>query len=97
VLEYSAQPLAGASTLEQGAGLLNVEGAVRLAGRIRADLTGRTVGDSLLTGTAPSQTTTIAGTSFSWSGGIIQKWNFITGLNLITKYQGIYGTGVVLT
>src|SRR5581483_6718173 len=38
VLEYTAQPLAGATTLEQGAGLLNVEGAVRLAGRIRTDL-----------------------------------------------------------
>ncbi len=31
ILQYSAQPLPGASLLQQGAGLLNIEGAVRLA------------------------------------------------------------------
>ncbi|HVG18502.1 MAG TPA: S8 family peptidase [Blastocatellia bacterium] len=97
LLEYSAQPLAGYTTTDQGAGLVNIEGAVRLAGLVRTDLTGRVVGDSLLTGAAPAQTTTIAGQSFPWSGGIIQKWNFISGNNLVLKYQGIYGTGVLLT
>ena len=31
ILQYTAQPLPGANLLQQGAGLLNVEGAVRLA------------------------------------------------------------------
>jgi serine protease AprX len=95
-LQYTAQPLAGFSTCEQGAGLLNIEGAVRLAGLIRQDLTGLILGAPLLVGAAPAQTTTISGANFVWGGGIIQKWNFITGSSLITKYQGIYGAGMLL-
>ena len=47
ILEYTAQPVANFNNLEQGAGLMNVEGAVRLAGLVRADLTGRVNGDPL--------------------------------------------------
>jgi acetyltransferase-like isoleucine patch superfamily enzyme len=97
VLQYTAQPLAGFSTIDQGAGELNIEGAVRLAGVIKQSLSGLLVGSPLLVSMAPTQTTTIAGTSFVWGGGIIQKWNFITGTSLITKYQGIYGTGTLLS
>jgi serine protease AprX len=96
VLEYTAQPLMGFNTLEQGAGEVNIEGAVRLAGLIRTDLSALGLGAPLLIGPAPTQTTTIAGTSFNWGGGIIQKWNFITGTDLILKYQGIYGAAVLL-
>ena len=35
ILMYTAQPLAGANMLEQGAGELNIEGAVRLANCFR--------------------------------------------------------------
>ena len=42
------------------------------------------------------QATTIAGASFSWGGGIIQRWNFLSGNDLILAYQGIYGTSVLL-
>ena len=97
ILEYTAQPLAGFSTFEQGAGELNVEGAVRLAGLVKPSLAGLVLGSPLLVSTAPTQATTIAGASFVWGGGIIQKWNFITGINLITKYQGIYGTGTLVS
>src|SRR3712207_3747081 len=38
LLMYTAQPLAGFNMLEQGAGQLNVEGAVRLARLVRTDL-----------------------------------------------------------
>ena len=38
ILQYSAQPIAGANLLEQGAGLLNVDGAVRLAKALRTDI-----------------------------------------------------------
>ncbi len=97
ILEYTAQPLAGFSTIEQGAGLLNVEGSVRLAGLVRPDFAGLPAGSPLLTGTAPTEATTIANETFVWGGGIIQKWNFLTGSNLITQCQGIYGTGVILS
>jgi serine protease AprX len=99
VLEYTADPLAGFNTYQQGAGLLNIEGAVRLAGLIRTDLSACTLGSPLLCSTcaAPTQATTIAGATFQWGGGIIEKWNFLYGSGLITQYQGIYGNGVLLT
>jgi len=97
ILEYTAQPLAGVSNYEQGAGELNLEGAVRLAGRVRTDLAGLHTGDTLLNASAPTASTTIAGYTFNWGGGIIQKWNFVYGTSLITTYQGIYGNGVLLS
>ncbi|HET9529204.1 MAG TPA: S8 family peptidase, partial [Blastocatellia bacterium] len=48
LLQYTAQPLAGFNTVEQGAGMLNVEGAIRLAALVRDDLSGRNHGDPLL-------------------------------------------------
>ncbi len=38
ILQYSAQPLPGANLLQQGAGLLNVDGAVKLAQALRTDI-----------------------------------------------------------
>jgi subtilisin family serine protease len=38
LLEYSAQPIAGADMFEQGAGQLNIDGAVRIARRFRTDM-----------------------------------------------------------
>src|SRR5206468_1270400 len=37
ILMYTSQPLAGANTLEQGAGEINVDGALRLAQHVRTD------------------------------------------------------------
>jgi serine protease AprX len=96
-LEFTSQPIDGFNNLEQGAGQLNVEGAVRLAGLIRQDLAGLSVGDPLLNGPAPIQATLIAGENFSWGQGIIQQWNFISGLDLFLYYQGIYGSGVLVS
>ena len=56
ILQYTAQPLPAANLVEQGSGLLNVDGAVRLARSLRKDIASaidaRTIapGDSLLTG-----------------------------------------------
>ncbi|HEX8096388.1 MAG TPA: S8 family serine peptidase, partial [Pyrinomonadaceae bacterium] len=53
-LTYTAQPLPGFNTFEQGAGEVNIEGAVRLAKAIRTDLTSNTaLGAQMLTTTAP--------------------------------------------
>jgi serine protease AprX len=97
LLEYTAQPLSGFSNFDQGAGLLNVEGAVRLAASVKSNLNNLTVGAPLLTVAAPLPTTTIALQPFTWGGGIIQKWNFLYGIELVTKYQGIYRLGVLLS
>jgi serine protease AprX len=98
ILGYTAQPLANFNMLEQGAGELNIEGAVRLAKLVRTDLTSTTaVGTPLLTSAAPSPVTTIAGFTFNWSRGIVLNNTYATGLDLITKYQKIYANGVVLS
>lgn len=96
-LEFTAQPVDGFNNFEQGAGQLNVEGAVRLAGLVRQDLAWLSVGDPLLDGPAPAGITTIAGETFSWGAGIIQRWNFISGSDLFLFYQGIYGSAVTLS
>lgn len=96
-LEYTAQPLRGFNNLDQGAGELNVEGAVRLTASVRTNPASLTLGANLLTGAAPLQLSLIGLQPFLWGGGIIQKWNFVHGSELVTKYQGVYGWGVMLS
>ncbi|MFL6336231.1 MAG: S8 family serine peptidase [Pyrinomonadaceae bacterium] len=96
ILMYTSQQLQGANLLEQGAGELNVEGAVRLAKLVRRDLSALTpLGAPLLNGSAPVPQTTIAGEAFPWSQGIIIRQGYANGVELITKYQRIYGLGVI--
>jgi serine protease AprX len=99
ILMYSAQPLAGFNTLEQGAGEINIEGAVRLSQLVRTDLSSSTpVGSPLLTtSTVPTPQTTIAGQTFTWSQGIVLNYGYATGTDLIMKYQKIYGLGVMIS
>jgi hypothetical protein len=79
ILMYTAQPLAGMNTLEQGAGEINADGALRLAQEVRTDLSPSTpLGAELLTGAAPTGQSTIAGSSFSWARGIILNHGYAT-------------------
>jgi len=97
LLMYTAQQLPGFNTFEQGAGQVNLEGAMRLARLVRTDLSSSTpVGTSMLTGSFGSQQTTIAGWQFNWAQGIILDQTFVTGTNLVTKYQGVYNLGALL-
>jgi serine protease AprX len=98
ILMYTAQPLAGFNLFEQGAGELNIEGAIRLAKLIRPDMKFQTVlGVPLLVGPAPVPQTTIAGGTFTWAQGITGDYSFITGTDLITKYQIIFAQGHLLS
>jgi subtilisin family serine protease len=98
LLMYTAQQLAGANLLEQGAGELNVEGAIRLAKLVRRDLSALTpLGAPLLTSDALAPQTTIAGETFVWSQGIVLEHGYATGRELVSKYQKIYGLGVLST
>jgi subtilisin family serine protease len=96
ILMYTAQQLPGFNQFEQGAGEVNLEGAMRLARLVRTDLNSCSVGSPLLTSSAPTPQTTIAGYQFTWGQGLIMNYNFATGTNLITKYQGVYGLGKLL-
>ncbi len=93
LMMYTAQPMAGFNTLDQGAGQLNIAGAVAIAKLVRTPLLGLTpaFGSALLTQSAPAPQTTISTSSFLWTQGLILKHATITGRDLINKYQVSYG------
>ena len=104
ILQYTAQPLPGYDLVEQGAGELNIEGAVRLAKALRTDIgpaisAGRiNPGDHLLAaGSAmPAPTTTINGESFNWSRIVFGGGSYLlSGSALFTAYQPIYDPSLV--
>ena len=97
ILMYSAQPMNGVNTLEQGAGKLNIDGAVRLAKLVKTTLP-TTNGSSLLTASLPSsQRSTIAGQYAYWGKGIVTNHGFIYGDDLMNKWQGMYASGVLIS
>lgn len=97
ILMYTAQQLPNFNAFEQGAGEINLDGAMRLALSVRTDLSSSTsVGAPLLSTAAPIAQSNIAGFTFPWSQGLILDYTYATGTDLITKYQKIYGTGVLL-
>jgi len=97
ILMYTAQPLAGYNTFEQGMGEINIEGAVTLARLVRVDfLNSNRLGSPLLDRAAPTASTTIAGSTFSWSRGLLFGYTFGTGIPLITQFQNVYRPGVLM-
>src|SRR5688500_14281868 len=92
LLQYTATPLKGFSTLEQGAGELNVAGATRLADLVRRDLDPATaaVGAPLLTAALPAAQTFIADRYYVWAQGITFDFTYGTGAELVTKFQAGY-------
>jgi subtilisin family serine protease len=82
ILMYTAQPLAGFNTLEQGTGQLNIAGSVALAKLVKGDLLlgllGPTFGSSLLTQTPPTAQSTISSFTFPWAQGLVLKHTTIT-------------------
>lgn len=72
ILMYTATTLPGFSVYEQGAGELNVEGAVRLAVALKgAPLKGAPGTVLLIPSKMPAPTSTIAGRPVSWSRGYV--------------------------
>jgi serine protease AprX len=96
ILMYSAQPIKGANTLEQGAGLLNIDGAIRITLLVKKILP-TTNGTALLSAALPStQSSTIAGQTCYWGKGVITNYGFLYGDNLMNLWQGMYGVGIIL-
>ncbi len=97
LLMLTAQPVYGFNTLEQGAGLLNVEGALRLAKLVRTDLSATTpLGAPLLDSGAPVPQSTVAGETFWWSQGLVLSHTYASGSDLYTLYQKVYAAGAQL-
>jgi subtilisin family serine protease len=91
LLEYSAQPIAGADMLEQGAGQLNIEGAVRLAKSLKKnfDFNAQANGAASvgLGWSMPTTNTSIGGYSFQWAQLILTDHAFVTGTKLVSKVR----------
>jgi subtilisin family serine protease len=97
ILMYSAQPLKNFSTLEQGAGQLNIDGAVRIARLVKSTMP-TSNGSALLTGSLPSsQTSSISGQTVYWGKGVITNFGFLYGNDLMVKWQGMYANGVLMS
>ncbi|HEX3560829.1 MAG TPA: S8 family serine peptidase [Pyrinomonadaceae bacterium] len=96
LLMYTAQQLRGFNAFEQGAGELNIAGAITLAKFVRTDLTNNTpLGTPVFTKMPPPPYTTIAGYTFQWSCGIITGQTFATGAGL-AFYQKSYALGTLM-
>ena len=96
ILQYSAQPLAGQSRVVQGAGQLNLQGAVQIARSLRTDISTAlrngtlTVGSTSLLASGRSfptvRSNSIAGTTVNWSRIVTVGGNRIaTGDMLLTR------------
>jgi hypothetical protein len=97
ILMYTAQQLRGFNAFEQGAGQLNLAGAITLAKIVRPDLSNSTpVGTYVFTKYPPAPYTTIAGYTFPWSRGVIVGRTFVTGDGL-ALYQKVYNLGTLMS
>jgi len=99
ILQYTAQPLNGANMLEQGAGQMNLEGAIRLAKTYRTDVNfnySATYGMNLLATGAifPAATSTLNGQTFSWSQGILADHSYVKGQSLANTFHLVYRNGM---
>ncbi len=98
ILMYSAQPIPGYNTLEQGAGLLNIDGAVRIARLIRSNPTTLMNGNAMLTGALPaSQSSLIANETCLWGQSVMTNYCYLYGSNLMTHWQGVYARTLMLS
>ncbi|MFY8087720.1 MAG: S8 family serine peptidase, partial [Rubrivivax sp.] len=101
ILQYSAQPLPGQSLVDQGAGQLNVEGAVRIARTLRPDISTALRNGTLVAGSTsllaagrslPSpRSNVIGGQTVNWSRIVTVGGNRIaTGDTLFTRWQPVW-------
>ena len=101
ILQYTAQPLVkgNRALVAQGAGLLNVDGAVRLARALRSDIGAAIHAGSLAAGAPllasgavmPTPSSLINGETVLWSQFVVAGGrHLLSGSELFTKYQPFY-------
>ncbi len=94
LLQYTARPVTGANTFEQGAGEINIDGAVRLARSLRTDLDFQTASNGTSTvpagWTMPTPNSTIGDSTFPWSQMIIGDHTTMSGQNMVSQFQSAY-------
>ena len=99
ILQYTAQPLPNYNLLQQGAGYLNVDGAVALARTLRTDVAQAIAAGTLSPGasllasgkTMPNNASFINGSTVNWSRiAFVGGNSIVTGPALFTKFQPVY-------
>jgi serine protease AprX len=99
ILQYTAEPLPGANLLQQGAGLVNVPGAIAVGNALAPNLSSRiasgsiNVGDSMLAPGAnlPPSQSVIDGHVATWSRFAYMGGRYVFGGDtLLTDYQAPY-------
>ncbi len=90
ILQYTAIPFVDIGVLDQGAGRINVAGAVEMAAALRGDITNLEEGDAMLPsgGTLPVPYTEIAGQDWSWNQMFFWEWRAISGDAPFRTMQG---------
>jgi len=98
ILMYTAQPLRNYNTLEQGAGMVNFDGAVRVARLVKSNAGSLVNGNALLSASLPaSQSSVISGETVYWGKGVVTNYGILYGDELMTKWQAMYASGVLIS
>src|SRR2546427_3347589 len=97
ILMYSAQIMDRPDLFEQGAGMLNIEGAVRLAKSVNRFANALPAGANLTSlGALPAPTqTTVAGETFTWSQSLIWGIGMLRGEAVLTTQQTAYAQSLI--
>ncbi len=99
ILQYTAQAVGTGNLVQQGAGLVDVPGAVAVAQSLSTTIAAQVangtinVGDSLLAPgqQLPAPVSTIGGQTVNWSQfAVMGGFHVLYGSNLLTQYQAIY-------
>jgi subtilisin family serine protease len=96
ILMYTAQMMNGPDLFEQGAGQLNIDGAVRLAKRLRPDAGSVPAGQTLVGWNGlPLPTSSVAGEWLIWDQGLIWDSGWLSGQALLTTQQQAYAQSII--
>jgi subtilisin family serine protease len=95
ILMYTAQIMDGPDLFEQGSGMLNIDGAVRLARSLRPDAGSLPAGSPLADQPLPQPESTIADETFAWSQGLVWGFGALRGAALFTTQQEAYAQSLI--
>ncbi len=95
ILMYSAQMMEEADLFGQGAGMLNIEGAVRTARALSQRANTLLPGEPLNVLSLPRPDSTIAGQTFPWSRGVIWGHGWLTGTAVLAQQQVAYAQTLI--
>jgi len=95
ILMYSAQIMDGPDLFEQGAGMLNVDGAVRLAKSMSRYAYALPGGATLIPAGLPTPQSIIAGETCLWSQSLIWGGGMLRGDAALTNQQLAYAQSLI--